>query len=221
MKLFVLITMMLSLAPKASMAKENTALETAYDENSSAETLVIADDEILETQLTATHEDLTRAKVVAVINKSSTGSTSQVMRVYVDGTLTYEWFVSTGREHFEKSTSGRSYLTTTPIGYYRPTSVEENHYSKTWNANMPNAVFFIGGVAIHSSPHIDHLGKRASGGCVRLAPENAKTFYDLVNNIGSKEVPKIDRDGAVVLDENCNPVMINTWDALIIVENHS
>lgn len=86
---------------------------------------------------------------------------------------------------------------------------------------MPHAVFFVGGVAIHASTHINQLGKRASGGCVRLAPENAKIFYDLVNSAGIASVPKIERGGKSAIDAQGNPVMIKTWNVLIIVENHA
>lgn len=222
MKLFTLLTLVFVLSPRASLALESFATETAYDENSSfAESLVTLSDVTPEPQLTATHEDTMRARVVAVINKSPVGDTAQTVRIYVDGILTYTWAVSTGREKFERSTSGRSYLTTTPVGYFRPTSVEENHHSGTWNASMPHAVFFVGGVAMHETEHVDHLGHRASGGCVRLAPENAKTFYDLVNSIRPSKVQAIDRAGKFMVDEDENPVMVDSWDVLIIVENHS
>lgn len=222
MKLLAILTLLLSLAPKASYAFENASIDTAYDENTfSEEFLSVISDAGDEPQLTSSHEDISRARVVAVINKSKVGSTSQKIRVYVDGTLAYEWLVSTGREKLEVAKSGRKYLTTTPVGYYRPTTIELNHFSKTWKADMPHAVFFNGGIAVHASTHIDQLGTRASGGCVRLAPENAKTFYELVKSVGYTLVPKITRDGKTVLDANGNPVMIKNWNVLIIVENHA
>ena len=88
--------------------------------------------------------------------------------------FTYVWPVSTGRKGFE-----------TPTGKYRPIWADEAHTSSIYeNAPMPHAVFFVGGYAIHGTTEVKNLGKRASHGCVRLAPENASTFYDAVNKIG-------------------------------------
>jgi hypothetical protein len=211
MNLFTLFTLLFSLAPHASLA-------IGYDElNSSIISVSALEDEKL---LVASPEDFQRAKVVVVINKATTGSTAQKMRVYMDGSLEHEWLVSTGREQMEKAKSGRVYRTTTPIGYYRPTVLEENHFSYTWKSNMPHSVFFIGGVAIHGTTLLEQLGKRASGGCVRLAPENAETLYNIIQSAGIKEVPTMDREGKIVLDQDGNPVMQLTWDTLIIVENH-
>lgn len=218
MKWTTLLTLFLALPVTASQATTHT-FEVAYDENSSS--LVAVQELGTEPQLTATHEDLSRAHIVAVINKSPMGSTTQTMRVYVDGTLMYEWKVSTGREKQEVAKSGRAYLTTTPVGYFRPTKLEVNHYSQTWKADMPHAVFFNGGIAAHATTHIEQLGKRASGGCVRLAPENAKAFFDLVNAEAVKSVQKINRAGQNVVDTKGNPVLVPARDVLIIVENHA
>jgi lipoprotein-anchoring transpeptidase ErfK/SrfK len=37
---------------------------------------------------------------------------------------------------------------------------------------------------VHGTQAIGQLGKPASHGCVRLAPENAAVFYDLVETYG-------------------------------------
>ena len=84
-----------------------------------------------EPMLSASEADPSRAKLVAIINKSSIGSSAQTMKVYFEGKLVYEWLVSTGREKLEQAKSGRVYRTTTPIGYYRPTTIELNHFSQT------------------------------------------------------------------------------------------
>jgi hypothetical protein len=59
-------------------------------------------------------------------------------------------------------------------------------YSKQWdNAPMPNAIFFTKkGHAIHGTNEVKYLGTPASHGCVRLAPKNAKTLFDLVKTTG-------------------------------------
>lgn len=52
--------------------------------------------------------------------------------------------------------------------------------------NMPYAVFLRGGYAIHGTTpgNYSKLGSKASHGCIRLHPENAKVFNALVKTIG-------------------------------------
>jgi lipoprotein-anchoring transpeptidase ErfK/SrfK len=99
----------------------------------------------------------------------------QEMTVFVDGIEQYTWPVSTG---------GRGYAT--PSGNFTASSMNELWYSKQWdNAPMPNSIFFTKeGHAIHGSYETKKLGRAVSHGCVRLAPENAKTLYALVEEQG-------------------------------------
>lgn len=109
------------------------------------------------------------ADVVARISLSS-----QQMVVYIDGVPTYDWAVSTARRGYR-----------TPVGSFRPTRMHKMWYSKKYdNAPMPNAIFFLGGYALHGTPHIRALGRPASHGCVRLHPANARTLYSLVKSSG-------------------------------------
>lgn len=213
MKLFTLFAALLSLAPLTSSA-------TVYDEISSENPLEIIGNVETEQQLVSSPNDIYRARLVVIINKANSGSSAQTMKVYLEGRLIHEWLVSTGREKTEKAKSGRVYRTTTPVGYFRPTKLDESYFSNTWKAPMPHAVFFIGGVAIHASTHIEQLGQRASGGCVRLAPENAATLFNLILAIGMNDVPSIDRTGKPVLTPEGSPLITPGWDTLIIVENH-
>jgi lipoprotein-anchoring transpeptidase ErfK/SrfK len=105
----------------------------------------------------------------------SVNKLSQKMTVSVDGERQFVWPVSTGRAGYD-----------TPAGSYQPFRMEKEHFSKEWyNAPMPYAMFFTaGGHAIHGTSHIKSLGTRASHGCVRLAPENAATLFDLVQAAG-------------------------------------
>ena len=121
------------------------------------------------------------ASVQISINK-----VSQKMTVTVDGVEKYVWLVSTGA-------SGYS----TPSGSYTPFRMEPDHYSKEWDdAPMPHSIFFTPtGHAIHGSPHTKRLGRRASHGCVRLAPDNATTLYALVEKAGMKNTRVIVRGG--------------------------
>ena len=52
--------------------------------------------------------------------------------------------------------------------------------------NMPYAVFLKGGYAIHGTTtgNFSKLGSPASHGCVRLHPDNARVFNDLVREVG-------------------------------------
>lgn len=110
------------------------------------------------------------AKVDIIISK-----VSQKMTVKVDGSTEYVWPVSTGAAGYE-----------TPSGTYRPFRMEADHFSKEWDdAPMPHSIFFTGrGHAIHGSFHVKSLGRRASHGCVRLAPDNAAILFDLVKKNG-------------------------------------
>ena len=101
--------------------------------------------------------------------------TKQRMTVSLDGVERYNWPVSTGMTRYS-----------TPSGTYTALSMNEIWYSKEWdNAPMPHAIFFMkDGHAIHGSYEVKNLGKPASHGCVRIAPQNAATLYALVAKTG-------------------------------------
>jgi hypothetical protein len=87
----------------------------------------------------------------------------------------HTWPVSTGR-------TGRF----TPAGDFRAFRMEKDHYSQEFDdAPMPYSIFFTQrGHAIHGSYDVKKLGRPASGGCVRLAPENARVLFELVKAEG-------------------------------------
>jgi hypothetical protein len=68
--------------------------------------------------------------------------------------------------------------------------MNEIWYSKQWdNSPMPHSIFFMkDGHAIHGTHDVKYLGKPASHGCVRLAPENALTLYSMVEKTGMQNV---------------------------------
>ena len=112
-----------------------------------------------------------QAAVVAKIDISS-----QTMNVYVNGSLTYSWAVSTARKGYS-----------TPRGSYRPTVMKRMHYSSKYNNSpMPHSIFFRGGYAIHGTGYLKQLGRPASHGCVRLHPSNAAALYSLVKKHGAR-----------------------------------
>lgn len=98
---------------------------------------------------------------------------SQRMQVdMVDGER-YNWAISSGREGYR-----------TIRGSFRPTRLEKKWYSRKYGGNMPNAIFFRGGFAIHGTGAIAALGRPASHGCVRLHPANAAKLFALVQKHG-------------------------------------
>ena len=122
--------------------------------------------------------------------------TAQQMTVEVDGMTRWTWPVSTGRRGYD-----------TPAGSFKPFRLEEDHYSKEWDeAPMPYSIFFTsGGHAIHGSYEIRRLGRRASHGCVRLAPKNAAKLFTLIRREGLG---------------NARVVVIGDPDAPIVAKRH-
>ena len=109
------------------------------------------------------------ASVIARVDLSE-----QEMQVLVEGKVVHRWDVSTGRDGYE-----------TPTGAWRPVRMHTMWHSRTYNgAPMPHAIFFQGGYAFHATDAVSRLGQRASHGCIRLAPEHARTFFELVQEIG-------------------------------------
>lgn len=114
------------------------------------------------------------SKIKAVVDLSS-----QRMSIYANNKQIYKWKVSTGK--------GKRYAT--PRGSYKPQILKKMHYSKKYdNSPMPHSVFFRGGYAIHGTNSIGRLGKRASHGCVRLHPSNAKKLFALIKKQGKRNV---------------------------------
>jgi lipoprotein-anchoring transpeptidase ErfK/SrfK len=109
-------------------------------------------------------------KILVVIDKPT-----QQMKVFVDSVEQYSWEVSTGLRGYD-----------TPSGKYTARSMNKIWYSKEWDdAPMPHAIFFTKkGHAVHGTHETKKLGKPASHGCVRLAPENARILFALVKEKG-------------------------------------
>lgn len=98
----------------------------------------------------------------------------QQMYVYVDDQFAYQWPVSTARARY-----------VTPLGFYQAEWLSRYHRSRKYDwAPMPWSVFFHKGYAIHGTTEVKRLGRPASHGCVRLHPDNAKIFFNLVKERG-------------------------------------
>jgi lipoprotein-anchoring transpeptidase ErfK/SrfK len=99
---------------------------------------------------------------------------TQRMELIVDGATRGTYVVSTGKEGHR-----------TPLGNFQPQRMHKKYYShKYHNAPMPHSIFFVGGVAMHATDDLRHLGKPASHGCVRLDPAVAAVVFDLVQSHG-------------------------------------
>ncbi len=103
----------------------------------------------------------------------------QMMEVWHEGRKLYEWPVSTARQ-------GK----VTPVGQWRGAQwLSRHHRSSLYNnAPMPYAIFFNGNYAIHGTDQVRKLGRPASAGCVRLAPDNAKILFNMVRAEGKENL---------------------------------
>jgi len=178
--------------------------------------------------------------VYLYVSKAADGPWAQHMFLFhksADGTLAFERAiaVSTGRELHEK------YFTSTPTGIFEldPDRFDSVHYSHTWHgAAMPWAMFLnythggrLTGIALHSAEgHAFDLGHRASGGCVRLPPEDAQALFKRFEAEERGRVPVIafdrsrattDTGGAIMRDAVGNPLLAPGYKVLLIIEDNS
>ncbi len=129
-------------------------------------------------------------KIVAMPNKTAPGGrtdlykyididiSEQKMRIFENGFSLGEYLVSTGTTKMP-----------TPIGTFKILSKSELAYSNAYSLYMPNFMLFTkSGAGIHGLPFwkngskvvyegVNHLGKRVSHGCVRLALDNAIMIF--------------------------------------------
>lgn len=108
---------------------------------------------------------------------------TQTLYLYLEGELKDSFKVSTGMKGYE-----------TPVMDLRPNGpVFTKYTSKKFPGgnykglgNMPYAVFLKGGYAIHGTTpgNFVKLGRKASHGCVRIHPDNALIFSELVKLVG-------------------------------------
>lgn len=109
----------------------------------------------------------------------------QQLYLYVEGVLKDSFKVSTGMKDYE--TDNFSVRPSGPL-FVKYTSRKFPGGNYKGLGNMPYAVFLLGGYAIHGTTpgNFPKLGTVASHGCIRLHPDNAKIFYELVKLIGLK-----------------------------------
>jgi hypothetical protein len=110
----------------------------------------------------------------------------QEATLYVDGKVHLTFKISSGgpghsTPSFDTHPNGRIY------DRYSSSKFPGGDYNGL--GNMPYAVFIKGGFALHGTPKSNwsKLGTAASHGCIRMHPENAKIFNELVRLHGVKE----------------------------------
>lgn len=173
-------------------------------------------------------------RYVVVVNKATTGKDAQTIQVYEYGQLIRKEKVSTGRDEFEKAGQNHSKKdswTVTPTGYYTPDFLSKDHKSSAYGGKfswlvggtkMPYAIFFNGGIALHEAPKGTEgkLGKKASGGCVRLPVSLAGDLFTRIQETRGSQNPRFNVDGTAKLDANGQQLYTKaSFSALIVVQN--
>lgn len=201
--------------------------------------------------MTRLKENLTKEMVASFelflyVSKAESGPWAQHMYVFEkqangDLKLDYHWTVSTGEEVARLNDRGALLSTSTPPGYYEldPHRLYPHYHSVEWNKPMPYAMFFNWvdhgrqtGLAIHGAEGADELtmlGKRASAGCVRLAPENAKTLFKLIRARYYGLAPRfaydrrtgtMSNDGILLHDPTGHVQLAEGYKVLVFIENY-
>ncbi len=173
------------------------------------------------------------------VSKAAGGAWAQHLYMFhksASGELVYEqaFPVSTGREQQEK------YFTSTPTGMFEldPNRFDRVHFSHRWHgAAMPWAMFLdytihghATGIAMHSAEgHAYELGKRASGGCIRLPPEKAEELFKRFQAEERGLVPVFAfddsrattfTDGSMVRDASGNVELQDGYRVLLFIEDY-
>lgn len=166
--------------------------------------------------------------------------------------------ISTGRDQFERKGENhgqKDQWTVTPAGYYTPQHLSVKHKSEVYSSSvcdswlgklasailqkelctmMEYAIFFNGGIATHKAlPGSEKaLGRKASGGCVRMPAALAEFLFDKIGQTrapGVLKIPQFDVTGMLKTDSVGRPQYSPmtksvwgekpAWSALIIVTN--
>lgn len=154
--------------------------------------------------------------------------------------LLYNWPVSTGLEEAIPAPSGKMLGTNTPQGIFKldRDRFYEDYTSNQWDTPMPHAMFFdwqtegrTSGLAIHGTDAqgAKTLGKRASHGCIRLSPDNARILFELIQSNYRGRVPvfqvnpgsgTMSTTGALMRDADGDVVMTRGYKVLVFIEDY-
>ena len=88
------------------------------------------------------------------------------------------WLIRDGQVYYgEASALGGRPDAPTPTGTFRVSWKDKDHFSREFNAPMPNSVFFApGGVAFHQGSLT-----KPSAGCVHLSKKSSEVFFNELN----------------------------------------
>jgi hypothetical protein len=151
-----------------------------------------------------------KPRLIIVVNKAKQGTAqdAQTLEAFLDGTLLYRATISTAKEDKvvippnERYPEGHTYYAGTYEGTFRIYNRVLDHKSTKWGGSrMEFAQFFDGGIAIHATTeeHYHELGRRASGGCVRMYRRDAKIMWKLVEEVS------LDQTRIIVYDSTWTP----------------
>jgi hypothetical protein len=196
-------------------------------------------------QVYLTRELIEHFDLFVYVSKASEGPWAQRMYVFQkqpDESLypLYDWPVSTGRESTEPNPAGTEVPTSTPAGFYEldPERFYSQYRSTQWQEPMPYTMFLKWvdhgvqtGLAIHgaSDEAVAQLGARASAGCIRLAPDNAKTLFTLIHDSYKGDIPEMAYDqtsqtilnnGMLMRDEDGDLKFAPGYRALVVIDEY-
>ena len=117
--------------------------------------------------------------VYAEVDKSK-----QMLYLYIMGELKDSFLVSTGKGKKHETPQLNMHPEGPVLTKYSSKKFPGGNYQGL--GNMPYAVFIHDGYAVHGTTpgNFAKLGSKASHGCVRLHPDNAKVFNALVKSVG-------------------------------------
>ncbi|OFY98933.1 MAG: hypothetical protein A2070_07225 [Bdellovibrionales bacterium GWC1_52_8] len=142
---------------------------------------------------------LAEKRLQIIVHKSMKEKGYQFMSVQVDGVEVSTFPVSTAYERRVTGKSKRTYMASTPNGSFLIDKMQPKRFSNLWQVNLYHVLMFTGhyagrtlvdgGVWIHATTpdHFAELGAPASGGCIRMHPNDAETLYKLVSSYGMQE----------------------------------
>jgi len=188
---------------------------------------------------------LANFELFVYVSKADKGPWAQRMYVFAkdasgDLVLRHDWPVSTGREQTDINPNGVRMTTGTSVGYYEldPGRMYRHYTSHQWRQPMPYAMFFNWvhdglqtGLAIHAAhgTDISLLGRRASAGCIHLAPQNAAALFDLIRTKYKGRVPRfafnrrtdtMSTDGLFLHDAHGKLRYAEGYKVLVFIENY-
>lgn len=108
--------------------------------------------------------------------------------VYEQGQLKYEFTCSTSSSGKIMSNDVSSNEPHDHVGVFSVIRKVRLYRSRAHDVDMPYAVFYHDGHALHATSEIGKLGRPASHGCIRLRPHDAQTLFHFIQTDDPVEV---------------------------------